>query len=112
MISCPVKNKIARSIRIVPYKKRQRLPIKENRYLFLIKDGEFEIFYDNNFIETQETGGFFGEENILFESQNAMSAVTTRESMICHIPEQEIKDIPIVRLKLLETFNRRKAILE
>jgi hemerythrin len=111
MISCPVKNRIARNIRLVLYGKGQRLPIEEIRNLFLIKDGEIEIFYDGNFIETQGSGGFFGEENNLFESQKAMSAITTEESTIFHVPNDQIKDIPIVMWKLLETFKRRKTIL-
>ncbi|MFH1480990.1 MAG: cyclic nucleotide-binding domain-containing protein, partial [Pseudomonadota bacterium] len=66
MISCPVKNKIARSVKSVTYGKGQNLPTAGSQDLFLVMDGQIEIYHGTHFIETQGRGGFFGEENILF----------------------------------------------
>jgi hemerythrin len=72
-----------------------------------VKEGQIEIFYGNRLIETQGIGGFFGEENVLFESKNLFSAVTTKESVILHLSKDEIKNIPILEWKLLESYERR-----
>ena len=111
MISCPVKNRIARCMKSVIYDGDKHLPTLGSQDLFLIKDGQINIFYGTHFVETQESGGFFGEENILFKAQNLFSAITSKKSTIFHIPRGEVKNIPIVRWKVLETFERRVRIV-
>ena len=107
MISCPVKNRIARCMKSVIYARGKQLPTLGSKDLFLVKDGQIKIFNGSLFVETQESGGFFGEENILFKAQNLFSAITSKKSTIFHIPKEEVKNIPIVEWKLLETFERR-----
>ena len=110
MTSCPVKNRIARGMKSVVYERGKNLPTMGSQDLFLVKDGQIKIFYDTHFIETQERGGFFGEENILFKTQNRFSAITSKKSTIFHVQRGEVKNIPIVKWKLLETFERRTRI--
>ncbi|MFH1538636.1 MAG: cyclic nucleotide-binding domain-containing protein [bacterium] len=111
MISCPVKSGIADAMKPVDYSKGQALPTEGRDTLYLVESGEIEIFYDRIPIETVGTGGFFGEENVLYESRNLLEAKAAMKSRIYHLPGGMIGDIPIVRWKLVETFERRMKLL-
>jgi len=83
-----------------------------SRDLFLIKSGKIDIFYGKQFIESQGSGGFFGEENFLFKDQNLFSAITKKQSIIFHISKDEIMNIPIIEWKLRSSRSFRKRNFE
>jgi hemerythrin len=111
MISCPVKSRIARSMKRVVYPRGRDLSPAESPDLLLVEKGEIEIFDGNHTVELQGPGGFFGEERVLFGSENLFHARTIRESTLFHLPGTSIEEVPIVQWKLFETHERRRRLL-
>lgn len=106
MLSCPIKSRIARQMECSSYSEGKKLPVIPGN-LYLLKDGEVEIYSGGKTIETLVPGGFFGAELILLEAAQLLEASATKTSEIYRIPGEILKDIPIVRWKLLETYERR-----
>ncbi|MCG8571212.1 MAG: bacteriohemerythrin [Spirochaetes bacterium] len=96
-------------------KKLKKAEIIETEYfedIFLIKKGKIEILLDNMVLETLTEGDIFGEEGMLDNAPSLCKYKTTTNCSLIGIPHQNIKEIPIVLWKLLETSNRRmKKIL-
>lgn len=75
--------------------------------LYLLKDGEVEIYSGHKTIETLVPGGFFGTELFLIKPSQMLEARVTKTSEIYLIQGEFLKDIPIVRWKLLATYEKR-----
>ncbi|MEI7637337.1 MAG: MBL fold metallo-hydrolase [Syntrophus sp. (in: bacteria)] len=106
MLSCQIKSRIAEQMECSSYSEGQKLPIIPDN-LYLLKDGEVEIYSGCKTIETLLPGGFFGTELVLFEASQLLEARATKPSEIYHIQAELLKDIPIVRWKLLATHKKR-----
>lgn len=109
MLSCPIKSRIAKQMDCYSYSEGQKLPITPGD-LYLLKDGEVKIYSGSKTIETLVSGGFFGTDLDLFEAAQLLEARATKTSEIYRIPGEILKDIPIVRWKLLETYERRMRV--
>jgi CRP-like cAMP-binding protein len=106
MLSCQIKSRIAEQMECSSYSEGQKLPeVPDN--LYLLKEGEVEIHSGGKTIETLLPGGFFGTELILLEDSHLLEARATRASEIYRIQGEFLKDIPIVRWKLLATYRKR-----
>ena len=77
---------------------------KEPR-LYLVEEGSVRISYRGKRIDTVETGGYFGEDQIL--NTKLFTYEATEDTKLFCIPGQALAGVPIVRWKLLESFNKR-----
>lgn len=106
MLSSQIKSRIAEQMDCCTYSKGQKLPLIPDN-LYLLKDGEVEIYSGGKTIETIVSGGFFGTELILLKASQLLEARATKTSEIYRIQGKFLKDIPIVRWKLLATYEKR-----
>jgi len=106
MLSSQKKFSIAEQMECSSYSEGQKLPLVPDN-LYLLKDGEVKIYSGIRTIETIVSGGFFGTELILLKASRLLEARATKTSDIYHIPGEFIKEIPIVRWKLLATYEKR-----
>ena len=67
MLSSRIKNGIAEQMECFSYSADQKLPVVPDN-LYLLKNGEVEIYSGGKIIETIGSGGFFGADLILFEA--------------------------------------------
>ena len=103
MTSHPVLNRIAQSMDEERFGQDQVLPRRATASLYLLEEGELAVYLDNDQVEVLSAGGFFGEEQILFNEKADLTARSLEESRGFWIPGNLLKDIPIVQWKLLET---------
>ncbi len=107
MISCPVKSRLVRSATEVEFETNQELIPDEKGDLFIIHEGAMDIYYKDERIDVQGSGGVFGEEKILFGKHSTVRAKTITESKILQIPAEALQGIPIIQWKLLELYEKR-----
>ncbi len=106
-LSCPVKNRISNAMALRKYMPNEYLSVSHGAPLYLVKQGEVEVLAGRNQADTIAEGGFFGEENVLFGEAEMLSARVLNQAEIWEIPADVVSEIPIVRWKLRETFERR-----
>jgi hemerythrin len=106
MLSSRIKSGIAEQMECFSYSAGVKLPVVPDN-LYLLKNGEVEIYSGGKTIETIGSGGFFGADLILFEAAQQLEARATKTSEIYHIQWEFLQDIPIVRWKLLATHKKR-----
>ncbi len=75
--------------------------------LCLIKSGKIDLLVGDRIIETLGPGDFFNESTVLFDIPCLFKAKAAKDSTIYTIPGTVLSDIPIVRWKLLETYEKR-----
>ncbi len=109
MVSCPIQNRLAELMSSKSYQAGETVQMDETAGLYIIDQGEIQLYSDDKLIETLDQGDFFGEENILRETTDHLEARTTKESKVFLIPGKDLEDIPTVRWKLLETFKKRMS---
>lgn len=108
-ISYPVQNKLAESIKRSKCESGQEISLDsaEPKLLYLIQRGSFKISYESGAILELSDGDFFGENGLDFGTANAIKATCTTHSNILILPYKMAIDIPIVRLKIIETYKKR-----
>jgi hemerythrin len=106
-ITWPVRNSIASNMTRETYKKDGFFPTEAGSPLYLIEDGEAEVSSRNGLVEKIGPGDFFGEEGIIFGSSGRFKACVSKAAAVWRIPGSLISEIPVVRWKMRETFERR-----
>ncbi len=106
-ISSPVQNKIARAMNESKYEAGQEIPSDNPLDLFLISRGRVILYLDNQVVQTLESGDFFAGQGFLFESPYELRIEAAEETEVFRVPRSLLLDIPIVRWKLLEIYNKR-----
>jgi hemerythrin len=107
-ISYPKQSQIAQSIEVVVYKGKKLIKQKGKHSLNLIKSGQVSCMVDDDIIESLGSGDYFGEESALFDRPQTYDVKTNGDVEIYKIPSELVRDIPIVRWKLLERSERRR----
>lgn len=79
--------------------------------LYVVKMGKLQIYIGKDVLETLEEGDFFGEEGMLFGMPSLFKIRATEPVEICKISGNELRDIPVIRWKLFETFKKRRKHL-
>ncbi|KPA18911.1 cyclic nucleotide-binding protein [Candidatus Magnetomorum sp. HK-1] len=111
-ISYPIQNKIAQELQVVHYVKGQDIPLDKNDEIYLVKSGSIERIMDEQVIDTLSTGSFVGEERVLFGTSSLFKTRVKEDAVLCKIPGKVLLNIPIVRWKLFETYDKRmKSII-
>ncbi len=106
-----VQNKLAQVMRCISYKSGENLPIDQLTEIYLVCSGKLEIYINDDIFEILTMNQFFGEEGVLFNTHTVFKVRAVTDSEVYHIPGNVLLDIPIVRWKLLETFEKRMRVL-
>ncbi len=108
--SYPIQNKIARHMHRREFPKGYIFS-EENLNLFLIEKGKVECFIADFLIETLSIGDFFGEEKIVSKIHPPFIFKAKENLTVFMIEGELIKNIPIVRWKLLEKQEKKKNLI-
>lgn len=111
VVSYTIQNKIAQEIRSCKYYEGQILPREIQSAIFLIKQGKLRKFIGDDIFETLEEGNFFGEECVLFETTSLFQIRAVEPTEVYQIPGEVLLDIPGVRWKIYETFQKRMRLM-
>ncbi|MBF0286197.1 MAG: cyclic nucleotide-binding domain-containing protein [SAR324 cluster bacterium] len=106
-ISDPVQNRILQTIKSEKYSKGHVFPKECYSNFYLIKKGKLESYIDDDLFETLTKTNFFGEENILFKIPCLFTVKVASSAEVYQIPDEALRNIPIARWKMLETFQKR-----
>lgn len=109
-ISYPVQNKIAQSI-VTKHYKSGTIFSKEASSIFIIKSGKLQRFIGKDIFETLSRGDFFGEDGVLFKIPSLFKVEVVEQTEIYQIPGKILLDIPVVRWKLYEVFEKRMGLV-
>lgn len=110
VVSYPTQNNLAKAMQLQSYTMGQVIPKSLTSDIFMIKCGKLEKFIGKNPIETLRPGFFFGEENVLLDKKNSYQIRVLEDSGVYRIPGHMLLDIPVVRWKLFETYQKRLEI--
>ncbi len=80
----------------------------ESRQIYIIKNGELEIQYDNGQSHVLRENKFFNYESLINEKNRIRSIRILTPTSIFLIPHDILANIPIVLWKLLETYNKQQ----
>ncbi len=108
-ISSPVQNSIARSMEWLNYQKGDEFSPPAQPAVYVIKRGGVQRYYQEHKLEDLGAGDFFGEESVLFELPGLFNFRAIQDTDLCRIPGPALRDIPVIRWKLFETFEKRRG---
>jgi hemerythrin len=99
--------RVARSLTIERLAAGAELKPAEGTLIF-VRDGELEVRYSGRYAESVGPGGFIGEESALGRAAS-WHARAIRETTLARIPASELRTLPVVMWKLLESLDRRRC---
>lgn len=79
--------------------------------LYLVNSGTIDWRVQDKVLDIFEESNFLGEAMVLFGSSMAGQAVAQSDAELFAIPGAMLRDIPIVRWKLFETYQRHMRLL-
>ncbi len=89
----------------------ETLSLASNTELHLVSKGCFERRVGDNIYETLGPGDFFGEENAVFATPSVFTVRAMEDSETHTIAGDLVGGIPVVRWKLVESFERRRSLI-
>jgi hemerythrin len=110
-ISSPVQNKIARAIVETGYRAGEEIQTGNFSGLFIISKGKISLCLQDQLVEILRSGDFFAEQSFLFNIPCLYRIQAAEDTEVFRVPGDLLLDIPIVRWKLLEAYNKRMEIL-
>ena len=111
MISSLTEARIVRAIEEINVEAGEVIPLVNEPIIYLLETGEVELSYKKKKVGDLTCGDFFGEETVLMNPPRMFRAVATKPTRICRIPGAQLEEIPIVRWKLLQVFEKRLKVL-
>lgn len=108
--SYPIQNRISQNMKKVNFKKGHTFD-GEGKRIFLISKGSVEAILGDNLAEILREGDFFGEDSAIFDTPPLFKFKAIEDLELFAIEGELIKDIPIVRWKLIEKREKRKNII-
>lgn len=113
VVSYPTQNRLAQEMRYIKCKAGTTFPREQQSCIMLIKKGKVEKYFGGDNYGSLSGGDFFGEESVLFNTTSTFQIRAIDDSELYQIPGNVILDIPVVRWKLFETYQKRlKMILK
>ena len=111
VVSYPIQNKLAQAMRFHCYAGGQVFPKEIHSTIFLVKRGKLQRYIKEEVFETLTSGHFFGEECVLFGTTSLFQVRAAEPTEVYHVPGDVLLDIPVIRWKLFETFQRRMKLI-
>ncbi len=106
-LTCTRQNAIAVAINTRLETPGEALNPSSEPKLCLVKSGKIDLIVGGKVIDTLSPGDFFNESTLLFDTPSLCKAQAAPDATIYTIPGAILADIPIVRWKLLETYEKR-----
>lgn len=110
-ISYPVQNEISKAAKIHHFEDGETLDKLNPESIYLIRKGQVKRLKDKVVFETLEAGDFFGEESAIFKAPSLFHTYAEMLTAVYEIPGKLLEDIPIIRWKLFETYEKRKKLI-
>ncbi len=107
-LSYPTLNKVAKSMIPLELEKRPNLADLAEDFLYVVDTGMLIRLNDDAEPELLNTGDFFGEESALMGRPRRFSLHAKEDAQVYAVPNTVFKDIPVVRWKLFESWNKRR----
>ncbi len=111
VVSYPTQNKLAQEMQFDHYAVGEQFPREVHSVIFLVKSGRIERHIEDEVLEDLGEGCFFGEECVLFRTPSLYQVRAVEATDLFQIPGAMLLDIPVVRWKLFETFQKRMEIV-
>jgi len=108
-ISYPVQNTIAKGLEWRRYPEGQVFTTEGYSAIYMVKNGQLERCVEESVLETLSPGDFFGEETVLYGLPSLFSFRAASMVELCCIPGDLLLNVPMLRWKLYETFEKRKG---
>ena len=96
---------------VTPQSHSAGLPIENKDALTIIKQGSVELTSPSGAITRLHEGDFFGEEGEVLPALKPFTAMAATACELMRIPAGVVRDIPALRWKLFETYERRLHVL-
>ncbi len=110
VVSYLTQNRLAKSLRSSRYRVGHVFPRKIYSDIFMVKRGKLERYLNKEVVETLSPGNFFGEECVLLNIVGDYQIRAAEDTDVYRIPGDMLLDIPVVRWKLFETYQKRMEI--
>jgi len=109
VVSHPMQDRIAQAMELRELGTEEVVPaeLEGVPQLVVVDQGAFAIHCQKSRIEGVGPGGCFGEERLFSESARIFTAICLEKSRLYCLPLTTIEDIPSVRWKLQEFYERR-----
>jgi hemerythrin len=111
IVSYPVQNSLALAMRCLECPAGEMLSRGKEPALYVLQRGQMQRQLDQDVLGTLGAGDFFGEESVLFGIPALLHVRATQASTLYQIPGNVLLNIPIVRWKLLEAFEKRMSMI-
>ncbi len=111
VVSYPTQNRLAQEMRYITAEKGSVFSRELDSAIYLVKSGALEKFFGGDVFEMLKRGDFFGEEGVLFNTTNTFQIRAAEDSELYKIPGHVLLDIPVVRWKLFETYQKRMKMI-
>ncbi|MCH8837226.1 MAG: cyclic nucleotide-binding domain-containing protein [Candidatus Marinimicrobia bacterium] len=110
-LSYPLQTKLAAVMSQSRFEERYRFPKENQDELYMVSFGIVELSVDEKKIATLLEGDVFREEAVLTGEPSIFQARAETEVEIYRFPTEILTDIPIIRWKLFEIYQRRLQTL-
>ncbi|MDM8541769.1 cyclic nucleotide-binding domain-containing protein [Desulfococcaceae bacterium HSG9] len=110
VVSYPTQYRLAQAMNFHQYPSGWVFPKEVLPGIALIKNGKLERYIDDEVFEILTAGHFFGEESVMFQRASLFQVRVVEPTEIYQIPGAMLLDIPVVRWKLFEIYQRRMEI--
>ncbi|MBF0620477.1 MAG: bacteriohemerythrin [Magnetococcales bacterium] len=107
-LSYTTQNQIARRMQEITVKAGEKLEHENQPDLFVIIDGEMERALGDDILEILGPTDVFGEELAVFDTPPLFETRASVNTRIYSIAGESVRDIPLIRWKLFEIFERRR----
>ena len=114
-ISYLIQNRFAQKMIQQTYDKNQLLHVQGPPFgIYLLKEGEITISFQNNVVDVLSSGDFCGEDTLLGKGVNNFLIQATQPSIVYFITgaDNSLLKVPSIHWTLLEVFAKRTSILE
>ncbi|MEO5365400.1 MAG: bacteriohemerythrin [Magnetococcus sp. WYHC-3] len=79
--------------------------------LYLIREGRMDIVFGERVLDSLGPTDFFGEESALFHTPGLFLYRVQGRCRLFRVPGRLLSDVPMVRWKLLESYDRRRWLV-
>lgn len=109
-LSYPAQNIIAKSAKRIYFPANKSLETLNSQSIYLVYKGEIHRHIKNAVLEQIKDNDFFGEETALFNTPHFFNLKTVLITEMYEISGKMVANIPIVRWKLFEAYEKRKQM--
>ncbi|RKX74832.1 MAG: cyclic nucleotide-binding protein [Spirochaetes bacterium] len=107
MVSTQVQYRIAKMMKVKSFNSGYLQLENRGEKLYMLSNGEIDIYFGNRKLETLRPGDFFGEERNLSGTEKMFTYSAVADSDVFILDNYLLQEIPAIQWKLLEVFEKR-----